>query len=303
MILCLGLTPALQRTLIFDSLQLDEVNRASRVIISAAGKPVNTARALAVLGVECKLAGFNGGLRGAQVIQYLEGYGVESALTLMHAETRICSTLIDQGSGSVTELIEEAPQPSYEEIECFINDNIELVKSCQLLLICGTLPPFAPVDFYCNFTRAAAENDVPVIIDSHKEGLLSVLSDHPLMAKMNLQELERTFECCIESETQLIELMTRLIAAGAQSVLITQGRKPSFLLEGEHLSKFIPPEIDQCISPIGSGDCTTAGIAASLANGGSWQDAVKLGMACGSANVEQLLPSDISRERVMQLMS
>ena len=36
-VLCLGLTPVLQRTLVFERLETDEVNRARQVVESAAG--------------------------------------------------------------------------------------------------------------------------------------------------------------------------------------------------------------------------------------------------------------------------
>ena len=45
MIVCLGTTPALARTMEFDGLAVDAVNRATRVYEYAAGKAVNAARA------------------------------------------------------------------------------------------------------------------------------------------------------------------------------------------------------------------------------------------------------------------
>ena len=269
MILCLGLTPALQRTLIFKSMPLGEVNRVKQLIVSAGGKSLNTARALAVLGVNCKTTGFNGGHNGDLINGFLNEYGVNSGLITMRSETRICTTLIDERSGTVTELVEEAPQPTAEEVENFVCENITLLQESEMLVISGTLPPFVPDDFYQHFTAAAAAADIPVIIDSHKGALLAVLEDKPLMAKLNLQEMETTFGCSAESETQMVELMSRVISAGAQSVFMTQGGDTAYLLEGDQLSKFTPPAIEHHLNPIGSGDCATAGIACSLINGGT----------------------------------
>ena len=108
-VLCFGLTPVLQRTLVFESLETNEVNRAKQVIESAAGKALNTARALSLLGTPAKVAGFNGGVAGRKVEVFLKSYGVVSAQTQMHAETRICTTLLDRKHNTVTELVEEAP--------------------------------------------------------------------------------------------------------------------------------------------------------------------------------------------------
>lgn len=302
MVLCLGLSPALQRTMVFKQVQVNQVNRVRQVTLSAAGKSLNTARALAALGVECTATGFNGGHNGELITSFLQEYGVDSALTAMRAETRICTTLIDETSGSVTELVEEAPQPDAHEIANFVEQNIALVKKSCMLVISGTLPPWAGDDFYRPFTIAAKEAGVPIVIDSHRAALLSVLQDQPLMVKLNLYELEVTFNESVASEPQLIQLMGRLIAGGAQSVFLTQGKDVACLLDGENFTTHPPPPIMQHCNPIGSGDCATAGIVCGLMNNDSLQAAAQLGVACGSANVESLTPADITRERVLQLL-
>ena len=65
------------------------------------------------------------------------------------------------------------------------------------------------------------------------------------MVKLNVRELETTFGEGIKSESRLAELMGRLIAGGAESVFLTQGKDPAYLLEGENLSKHVPPQISQ----------------------------------------------------------
>jgi len=60
------------------------------------------------------------------------------------------------------------------------------------------------------------------------------------------------------------------------------------------------PFVDR--NPIGSGDCTTAGIVCALISGSTLPEAVKLGLACISANVDSLLPAEITRERVRELL-
>ncbi|MFA7173859.1 MAG: hexose kinase [Kiritimatiellia bacterium] len=303
MILCLGLSPALQRTMVFKQMRLNEVNRVRQVTVSAAGKALNTARGLAALGVECTATGFNGGHNGDLITSFLREYGVDSALTAMCAETRLCTTLIDEASGAVTELVEEAPKPDAHEIASFVQQNIELVKDCRMLVISGTLPPWVADDFYRPFTIAAQQAGISVVIDSHKAALLSVLRDQPLMVKLNLCELEFTFNQSVTSELQLVELMGRLIAGGARSVFVTQGKEGACLLEGAKFSKYPSPSIMRHCNPIGSGDCATAGIVCELIDGGSMQEAARFGVACGSANVESLTPADITRERVLELLA
>ena len=75
-ILCVGGTPAVQRTLDFPNLLFGEVNRASAVRITASGKVVNAARVATVLGGQALVATFLGGDAGRFVVRELDAAGV-----------------------------------------------------------------------------------------------------------------------------------------------------------------------------------------------------------------------------------
>ncbi len=302
-VLCLGLTPVLQRTLVFDRLEVNEVNRACQVVESAAGKALNTARALVRLGTPAATAGFNGGESGRRVAAYLAAYGVETrALTPMKAPTRICSTLIDRAAGTVTELVEEAPAPEPSSVRRFQRENLKRLTGASLVAISGTLPPFAGDDFYVAFVREAASVGVPVVIDSHRAALINVLFERPLLAKLNVRELETTLGESLKTERQVLRGMRDLQGMGAQNVFLTQGGKASYLLTSRGVWRFTPPPVREPVNPIGSGDCTTAGVVHALLRGKRMPEAVAYGLACGSANVESLTPADLDPKRVRSLV-
>ena len=300
-VLCLGLTPALQRTLLFDRLEVDEVNRARQVVESAAGKALNTARALVTLGTPADTAGFNGGQTGRRVQALLKTDGVGSALTPMAAETRSCSTLIDRAAGTVTELVEEAPEPGAAAVERFIGRNLSRTRRASMLVISGTLPPFAGDDFYVRFVRAAHDAGVPVVIDSHRAALVRVLAERPFLAKLNVRELEATLGRRTGTERAVLRGMRELLGMGAQNVFVTQGGRASYLLAADGAWRFAPPDLREKVNPIGSGDCTTAGVVHALLQGKRLADAVRYGLAGGSANAESLTPADFAPGRVRAL--
>lgn len=301
-VLCLGLTPALQRTMLFDSLEVDEVNRARQVVESAAGKSLNTARALAVLGTQAQTAGFNGGETGRAINGFLKAYGVTSALTPMNADTRVCTTLIDRAAGTVTELVEEAPDPGRTAVARFVRKNVRLMREASTLVISGTLPPFVGDDFYVGFVRAAARAGVPVVIDSQKAALINVLFERPLVAKLTVRELEATLKEPMSTERRLLRGMRDLMGMGAQNVFVTQGGRAAYLLTPKQSWRLTPPEIACRTNPIGSGDCTTAGLVHALLLGKNVSEAACFGLACGSANVESLTPADLRVARARALL-
>jgi 1-phosphofructokinase family hexose kinase len=293
-ILCLGLTPALQRTLFFDTLVINEVNRAKLVLESAAGKALNTARALSTLGMPVQVAGLNGGTTGRKIEALLKAYGVTSVQTSMRPETRICTTLIDQPKGTITELVEEAPDPGTSTLKRFLRDNLNHLEQASALVISGTLPPFAPEDFYVPFVRAAVARDIPVIIDSHKAPLLHLLQERPLLVKLNVHEVAITFKRKIKTERDIVECMNKLLALGASNVIITQGAKAAYLMTGfGALWRALPSKLDKVVNPIGSGDCTTAGIVCKLLKRRPLPEALAFGLACGTANATTPTPADL----------
>ena len=103
MILCIGTTPALQRVMIFRRLALDAVNRAATTLDGVAGKSINVAKVLQVLGAAPVATGFLGGERGQQLRAALERRGSELDFATVAAPTRQCITVIDQSSGAITE--------------------------------------------------------------------------------------------------------------------------------------------------------------------------------------------------------
>lgn len=302
-VLCLGLAPALQRTIVLERLALGEVNRACRVVESAGGKAITTARALVALGAAAQACGFNGGASGKQLISHMASYGLGTeALTNMTPSTRICTTLIDRLTATVTELVEEAPDPGPAALDRFVRDNTRRTQQASMLVISGTLPPFVADGLYTRFVKEAARAGVPVLIDSQGAALLNVLGEGPALVKMTASELGATARSPVDSEERTLRAMRDLIASGARGVLVTRGGQAAYLMTQLKAWRLTPPiEHVRPVNPIGSGDCTSAGIAHALLSGEDLCESVRFGMGCGSANVETLVPADFDVRRAAEL--
>lgn len=301
--LSLGLTPALQRTLVFEHFRVGEVNRAREIALSAAGKGVNVAMALAGFGLRAWMTGFNGGDSGRTVEADAVGRGAISALTRIRKNTRVCDTIVDQATGKVTELVEEAPPISAADLARFQKAALALERRCVGLAISGTVPPaLAQQNIYVPFAELAERRQIPWVIDSHRGDLLSVLHCHPLVAKMNRHELEVTFGQACASDAMIVEQARRLTAGGARHAFITDGARPSWLVSADGKAwKLIPPDVDRVVNPIGSGDCVTAAMLAALWQGKTALQAARLGLACGSANTVTLIPALFEMKLVEKL--
>ena len=301
-VLCIGATPALQRTMEFERVTRGDVNRARKVSTSPAGKAVNVAVVLRALGAQPVLTGFLGGATGATMRDLLAARGIGEQCVAVAAPTRICTTLMEDGCPGVTELVEEAATPDDGEWRTLFSRCRHLLPQAAFAVIAGALPPHSPVDIYAMLARAAREAGTPLLIDSQKQPLLAALTHGPLLVKLNVHELAITFGRPLRNRREIIGAAREIQHRGAQWVFVTDGARAAFLVGANGAQVFSPPKI-RAVNAVGSGDATTAGIAAALLAGEPMPQAVTLGIACGAANALTLTPADVHAETARNLRS
>jgi tagatose 6-phosphate kinase len=283
MIICLGTTPALQRSMTFERLTLDAVNRASRTKQYASGKSINAARVITTLGHRVLATGFLGGTAGNLIRQELDELDIEHDFVEVSAQTRTCVTVIDSAAHTATELIEEPAEldsASYQQLLTRLADHL---PSAKVLILSGSLPPGAPAGIYAACVGLATAQHVPVVLDASGDQLLDALTQQPRIAKPNREELERSLQLTANDEKSLIAAMQQLLARGADQAIISDGARPVFCTNGRSTWRLMPPDI-QPISAIGSGDALAAGLAIGIKQQMDLPEAVKLGVACAVAN-------------------
>ena len=295
-IICIGMTPAVQEVREFKSFQLGEVNRSPAIHRSAAGKGPNVARVLRQLGGRPLLLGFVGGETGKFITTNLRRQGVPEKLVRTNQPTRICTTLLDHATGTITELVEEAQLPPRAAWQEFFRTLDRSVAQARYVVIAGALMPGAAPEIY----RDIARRGVPVIIDSQRQPLLGVLEFKPLIAKLNVHELENTLGRKFKTEKQIVSGARELILAGAQNVVVTHGAAGAWLVTGEQAWYYRPPRITS-VNPIGSGDAVTGGICRKLEQGSAMPEAVRCGIACGAANALTLTVGTVNLTDVRRL--
>lgn len=285
MILCVGGTPAVQRTLRFKSLEPGAVNRPYEVLrVTASGKVVNAARAVTVLGGQALLATFLGGDSGRFVAQELAARSMphEVIWTEDDAPTRTCATLIPD-DGRVTELVEEAPPVSERDVAALEEIVTKSLREARALCLMGSLPPGVHEDFYARLTVAAREVSVPVLVDAKGASLDAALAERPFLVKPNLEEAAVTLDLP-DGEPDAHAAVAALTDAGAEWALVSTGASGSLLgNDSGSLWRIEPPALE-AQNPIGSGDVMAAGLLLALGRGSTVPDAAAYGTACAAAN-------------------
>ncbi len=283
MIVCLGTTPALQRTLVFDILRIDAVNRAPGARENASGKSINVARVVQVLGEEALAIGFLGGETGLKIRSDLEKTGIKHEFITTSAPTRVCTTLLDRKSGTATELVEEPVAVEPEAWTALFELLGSRLKRARALVLSGSLPPGGPQDFYADCTRSAVREGIPVILDAAGEPLRRALPCGPGLVKPNRMELQDAVGLEAQTIPQLRNALSRLVTSGARSAVVTLGPEGAIVTDGASFWRITTPPIT-AVNPIGSGDAVAAGFAVAIARDMPFAEAARLAFACGAAN-------------------
>jgi tagatose 6-phosphate kinase len=300
MIICLGPTPAIARTMSFAKINLDAVNRALSVHAYPAGKAINVARVLHTLGKPTLATGFVGGEAGQFIQSELTRVNIAHNFLTVEPTTRLAITAIDESVGTATELIEE-PHPLREaDYVALLAKLSSLLKKVNMLVLSGRLPPAADHDFYAQCVQIA-EPTVRVIVDTVGDALLATLPHRPFVIKPNRSEIADALKIEIKNEEDLRHAMRGLAARGAQWVIVTRGRESTLVTNGQSFWKITSPQI-KVVSPIGSGDSFAAGLAASLRDGQQMPDACILAAACGGANAMTAFAGHVQMKDVDSLV-
>jgi len=290
MILSAGLTPAWQQILVFRQFRYGEVNRAQEVHWCASGKVFNAGIAVRRLGAPGLTLAPVGGLPRAEIDREFCEMGIRHRWIVTEAATRVCTTILDQATGTITELVENGRCLTPREIEEFRRAYAEQAAAAQVAIIIGSLPAGTPPSFYRDLVACTP---CPAILDFRGEGLLAVLDLKPYVVKPNREELAQTLRQPIATDDELRDAMQTLNRRGAQWVLVTQGKGPVWVTCEQRAWRFHPPPVENVVNPIGCGDAMAAAIAWATWQRHDLLTAVRLGIAAAQANLRQIRPGRI----------
>ncbi|HWB53767.1 MAG TPA: PfkB family carbohydrate kinase [Tepidisphaeraceae bacterium] len=295
-ILCFGTTPTMQRTLVFEKLYLDRVNRAKNVREFASGKSINAARVVRSLGEQATAVGFAGGPRGQMLRQDLQKIGIEDEMVEVATPTRLCSTLIDESARTATELVEESAAVSVEDWARLDSAMQRVLRLCPIWIFSGSLPPGAPTDTYAKWGPAAQQLGAKMIVDARGEALRLAMQHPGVIVKINREEFQATFE-----KTNFPAAMINAAPANG-AIIVTAGVEGSWLCNETEIHHLPAPKI-KVVNPIGSGDAYAAGLAVGLLRKMNLVNACRLGAACAAANAETMDAGHVDQARVWELFA
>ena len=286
--------------LVFDSLEMGEVNRAREAYWSASGKVINVGLALHFLGGPNRTLSLLGGTSGRSIEEEFTTLGVDCRWIRTRNRTRVCTTLIDHAAGRTTELVENAPSILHDEIDAYQRTYEATARDASIVVLSGSLPHGVPESFYRSLLDRTSP-DARAVVDVRGPELLEAIRGRPFLVKPNRGELARTMGRELDTEAALLEAIDELHQRGAECVLITDGTSPAVLSHAGVIHRLHPLTVDT-INPTACGDCMAAGIAWALYRGRGVLEAARFGIAAAAENARMMLPSRLNAELIQNSM-
>jgi 6-phosphofructokinase 2 len=157
--------------------------------------------------------------------------------------------------------------------------------SPQYIVASGSLPPGVPDEFYGELTRYANSYGIRVIVDTSGKALHKSFNNGVYMLKPNLQELEAFAGEDVQGEDHLKQIARRLIGDGMTEVMVvSMGAAGAAVITASEYAHMRAPLV-KVQSKVGAGDSMVGGIVMGLAQGRDLIDAVRWGIAAGTAAV------------------
>jgi 1-phosphofructokinase len=278
------LSPALDLTIRLPKLEQGEVNRAGPAELRPAGKGVNVAVMLAVLGEACTAAGLLGEADIPAFDAFLHPFGIATSFEPLPGRCRINVKLVETTAGQVTDINPAGPQASREALDALAMRLDALAP--EIVVLAGSLPPGLPVEAWAILLRALAANGRKLLLDSSGPAFEAAVAAGPALVKPNRSELAGLLKRDLPDRAALVTGARELVARGVERVVVSAGGDGALFVLPDATLWARPPKV-ALNTTVGAGDAMVAGLTAALARGLDAEATARLATGCAAAAVSR----------------
>ena len=264
----------------------EDINRLTAIRKDVGGKGINVVCVLNDFGIKGTALGFIAGENGQWIKNRLKEKKIKYRFLEINGESRAIYNILEKKTGRIYRFNESGPEINRKDLKRLK----EYVLSCpyqkgSLFAICGSTPPGIPADFYATLISCLKKKGLTIILDSDNQLLSEGLKSSPDIIKPNLFELNRlTGRRINEKRPEILRSAQKIIAGGVKTVIVSLGSEGALAVTEKESFQARPPVL-KMRSTIGAGDALLAGLLAELSRGKNLADALRMGVAAGSASV------------------
>lgn len=284
MIYTVTLNPAIDQTLVLDRFVAGDTLRVKSSRLDPGGKGINVSRVIHELGGESVATGFTMGGLGRYMEGTLKDSGVECDFVHTKGEMRTNITILDESRHVNTIISDRGPETDAKYFDRLMKKLDKKLKADDWLVIAGSIPPPLAPEVYSEMIARARENWVHTVVDADGPALAAAVAATPEVVKGNRRELERLLGRHLDDEASTLEAARMLREMSVRVAVVTRGKAGAVVASDEGIWRGVAPRV-RAVSAVGSGDALLAGIVLTLSRGGTIPQALRLGVAAGTAVV------------------
>jgi 6-phosphofructokinase 2 len=283
-IVTITFNPCIDKSFTTETIIPDRKLVCSQPRIDPGGGGINVARAIRKLGGSALAVYPASGPHGQLLTEMLTGEQVPVSPIQMRGDTRENINVTELSTNRQFRFVVQGP--ALDETawtKCLAE--LQAVGQGGYIVLSGSLPETWPADIFLRVKKIAAEKKAHLIVDTSGKALLTALQGGVYMIKPSLRELDSLARIMGWPTGSPLGTASHIVADGlAEIVVISAGPEGAKLVTTDMVREFRAPEV-QRQSTVGAGDSMVAGIVLSLSRGMSLVEAVKYGVACGTAAV------------------
>ena len=304
-IVTLTMNPALDKSTSTHHVTPEDKLRCKELRIDPGGGGINVSRAIHRLGGESLPLYAAGGMNGQVLQKLLQAEGLQEYRLAIAEETRESFTVLEETTIRQYRFNLPGPELTKKEWQDILDLLSNLTPRPDYLVASGSLPPGVPDDFYVQLAKRVESWPVRFIVDTSGTPLQAVVEQCATvyLVKPNMGELAALVGRELEDDEDTLRAARELLGRCKIEVLVVSLGAGGVLLVTEDQATFQRAPTVPIRSKIGAGDSSVAGITLGLARGLSLLQAVRLGVAAGSATVMTPGTSLCRREDVERLFT
>jgi 1-phosphofructokinase len=275
----------LDKTVEIPNFTIDRVNRITAMRTDPAGKGINVSKVIDKLGGKSIALGILGGETGLFIKAALEELKIAVDFKFVEGNTRTNLKIIDTINHTNTDINEQGITVTEDILDLLLKHLVEKLGEDDIVVLSGSLPKGAPANTYEIWVRACKEKGAKVILDADAERLAAGLKASPYLIKPNEHELSELLGHTMNTTQEIKQASLKLMEQyDLEKVVVSMGGRGALYVTRDKTIYAQGLKVPVG-STVGAGDSVVAALAIAEEANMSLEEAVRLSMATGAANV------------------
>lgn len=283
-VLTITMNPVLDKSTRAEIVVPEKKTRCQSPTFAPGGGGINVSRVIKKLGGKSTALFVAGGENGEKIQELLNKEEIDFKMIDSGRNSRENVMVTDSKTGDLYRFVMPGNKLKKEVWEEALDAIRNFSPKPDYLIASGSLPPGVPDDFYAQIAGYAKQNDIRMILDTSGPPLKKALEKGLFLTKPNLREIREILNRDSLSGMDLEDAVCEILEKEYCAVLVVSlGVKGALFASRDNDVEYIVPPVMPVKSAVGAGDSMIAGLILGCIKGLWPEQAVRYGVAAGTA--------------------